>query len=218
MIIFVESSNVYGWGIWEMMFFLGTAFIIDSLHMIFFYFNIVDIPRTVRTGELDLILLKPASSKFLLSLKRLNFSSVASLMFGIVMVIASYYNLNTNASFLIILLYLGFICNGVMIMYSILFSCAILSIHFLKTEGLIEVFFEIFQFGMKPEMIYGYGLRMIITYIIPVIVIVNFPVILIIEGFSLRNFLWGFMITILMILGSSMLWKNSLKKYTSASS
>jgi len=217
-IIYMGSTQIYGWGKWEIMLFLGTAFVIDSLHMMFFYFNVFKIPEYVRNGELDSFLLKPINPKYLISIKNLNFSSVASLIFGIVIIITSFCNLHIHISLLQLFLYIGFILNGVIIMYFILFSCAILSVYFIKTEGLIETFFNIFQFGMKPDIIYNYALKLVITYVIPVIVIVNFPAKLIIEGFSLMNFVWGFVVTVLMSVISSVLWKCSLKKYTGASS
>ncbi len=197
---------------------MGTMFIIDSLHMTFFYGNVMNIPQLVRTGGLDDILLKPVNSRILISMKQISLSSMINLIFGICLVIYSYMNLNITIRVSNVILYLILVINGVMIMYSILFMATTLSIFFGKTEELIMALFDIFQFGMKPEGIYKGVFKKVITYIIPLLVIANFPTIAVIGRLSMIHIVWGMIVTILLLVFSNILWNISLKKYCSATS
>jgi len=217
-VIYLNSNTILGWNLGEVMLFLGTMFIIDSLHMSFFYFNTLQIPYYIRTGLLDSFLIKPINTRFLISIRNINFSSLFNAAFGIFVVSLSIQELDLTLNFFYITIYILFIINGVLIMYSILFIGATLSIYFSRTEGLMNTFFEIFQFGMKPDIIYEGTVKFVMTYIIPVLVIVNFPTKILLNKLSIINSLWGFGISILLLIISHVFWKISLKKYTSATS
>lgn len=217
-IIYLNSNTILGWNSWEIVLFLGTMFIIDSLHMSFFYFNTFKIPNYIRTGLMDSFLLKPVNTRFLISLRNVNFSSLINAVFGILVVLISLKKLNIILNLLNVFIYILLIINGVIIMYSLLFIGATMSIYFIRTEGLMNTFFEIFQLGMKPDIIYEGIVKLIITYIIPVLVIVNFPVKLILNRLSISDLIWGFGVTILLMTISHVFWKVSLKKYTSTTS
>jgi len=217
-IIYISSSGLGNWSIHEVTLFMGTMFIIDSLHMSIFYFNIFAIPQYIRDGTLDNFLLKPINSKFFISIRQISFSSFFNIFFGIFFVCYSSIQLNLDITIINITLYTLLVINGVVIMYSLLFIGAILSIHFSMTEGLMSAIFDLFQFGMKPEIIYNGILKLIITYIIPLLVIVNTPAKLLIDKISIYGVIWSFIASIGLYLFSNILWKKSLKKYSSATS
>ncbi|MCK4261440.1 MAG: ABC-2 family transporter protein, partial [Halanaerobiales bacterium] len=165
-IIYLNIKDIQGWNRWEVVLFLGTLFIIDSIHMSVFYFNVFNIPNHVRRGTLDGFLLKPVSAKYLISVRNISLSSLGNVIFGIFLVVLAANKLQLPFSIIHLLGYLLLLINGVVIMYSSLFLMATLSIYFIRTEGIMNMLFEVFQFGMKPDMIYQGASRFILTYII----------------------------------------------------
>lgn len=217
-VIYLQTDDINGWNFHQIIIFLGTMFIVDSLHMSLFYFNVMRIPYLVRTGELDQVLLKPIYSGFIVSLRSISFSSLGNVLLGFGVVIYGLIGQSQPISFIQIIMYLLFIVLGVSIMYSILFICATLAIYITRTEKLIEAIFGIFQISMKPDIIYKGFVKTVLTYIIPILLVVNFPTRIIIDQISLSNLLWGGFISIFFVALSQWFWMFSIKRYKSASS
>lgn len=71
-----------GWGKYPFLLFFATALLINSLVQAFFMTNADELSDLVRTGSLDFVLLKPMDTQFLVSLRRIEWSSLANLAFG----------------------------------------------------------------------------------------------------------------------------------------
>lgn len=57
------------WGTYEMTFFMGTFMIIGSLGNIIFFYGVLNIPNHIRTGTMDLFLVKPINTLFYASIQ-----------------------------------------------------------------------------------------------------------------------------------------------------
>src|SRR5438105_14887933 len=78
-----------GWGEWEFFAFLATTMLINSLVQAFFMPNCEDISELIRTGGLDFALLKPIDTQFLISLEKIDWSSLANFLARFVLLIVS---------------------------------------------------------------------------------------------------------------------------------
>src|SRR5215831_8908021 len=85
-----------GWGKWEFFAFLATTMLINSLVQAFFMPNCEDISELIRTGGLDFALLKPIDTQFLISLEKIDWSSLANFFAGIVLLIVSLTHMTTR--------------------------------------------------------------------------------------------------------------------------
>ena len=72
-----------GWGRYQFYAFFATGLIINSLAQVLFMTNIDEFTDIIRTGDLDFLLLKPIDTQFLISLRRLDWSSLANLLVGV---------------------------------------------------------------------------------------------------------------------------------------
>ncbi|MDR3121274.1 MAG: ABC transporter permease, partial [Clostridiales bacterium] len=70
-VIYGQIDGIGGWRRGQMLIFIGTFSMINAINMLVYFFGIVDIPRKIREGGLDLYLTKPGSA-----LLRLTFESV----------------------------------------------------------------------------------------------------------------------------------------------
>ena len=208
-VIYMNSNGLGGWNINEVNFFMGNVFLIDSINMAFLYPNVQNIPYIIRMGDLDNVLLKPINSRFYISVRRINVSSLLNMFFGIGLIIFFGQKMNMSYNIGKLAVYLLLVVNGVLIMYSILFMAATLSIYVNKSEGLITTLFDIFNLGMKPDSIYGGIFKTIITYVVPLLIIVNFPVKYMTQKLADYNVLWSIIVTVLLLLVSDIFWKIS---------
>jgi len=60
-VIYRHTSSVAGWSKYEMMFLVGTAMLIQRYVMGFFWSNLFEMSRNIRTGNFDFLLAQPAT-------------------------------------------------------------------------------------------------------------------------------------------------------------
>jgi ABC-2 type transport system permease protein len=76
-----------GWGKYQFFLFLSTTLLINSLVQAFFMENAHELSELIRTGTLDFALLKPIDTQFLVSLTRVEWSSLANLLVGLLLMV-----------------------------------------------------------------------------------------------------------------------------------
>jgi ABC-2 type transport system permease protein len=174
-----------GWEQWEFFAFLATTMLINSLVQAFFMPNCEDISELIRTGGLDFALLKPVDTQFLISLEKVDWSSLANFLAGLVLLIVSLVQMTTRSENRLILrpemiaLYVFYVLCGVAILYSLMIALSATSIWLGQNRSLYDFWFYITNFSRYPMEIYSgrYGtpLRVACTFIIPVLIVVNVP-------------------------------------------
>jgi len=182
LLIFSYSPSIgagTGWGKWEFFAFAGTGLIINSLTGMFFMTNGEEFGEMIRTGTLDFALLKPIDTQFLVSLQRVEWSSGGNFLVGVALVLVSASYLKAPIGPLQAALYGMFLICGVVILYSLLFSFAAVSVWLGRNTSLLDFWFYIVSFSRYPMEIYqgrlGRPIRWFFSFIIPVLVAVNVP-------------------------------------------
>src|SRR5262245_29520004 len=81
--IYARTSAIGGWTKSEYLFFLGCYTALEGLLETFVLSNCSEFGELVRTGELDVILLRPIDEQFLISFRRVAWSSVPNIVLGL---------------------------------------------------------------------------------------------------------------------------------------
>ena len=169
-----------GWGKWEFFVFLSTTMFVNSIVQAFFMPNAEEFSELIRTGHLDFALLKPIDTQFLISLQKVDWSSLANIGVSLLLLGYAVPRLDGFApSWAAVLLYPLYILLGVGIMYSVMVSLAATSVWLGRNQSLYDFWFYITNFARYPLEIYrgpiGDWLQMALTFVIPVLVVVNVP-------------------------------------------
>ncbi len=174
-----------GWGKYEFFVFLATTMFINSIVQAFFMPNAQEFSELIRTGNLDFALLKPIDTQFLISLHRVEWSSLANFGVGLGLLAYSLWQLVNRADQplrldpLFLLLYPFYLGCGIVILYSLMISLAATSIWLGRNQTLYNFWFYITNFSRYPMEIYsgswGTPLQALFTFVIPVLVVVNVP-------------------------------------------
>jgi len=221
-----------GWGQWEFFAFLATTMLINSLVQAFFMPNCEDISELIRTGGLDFALLKPIDTQFLISLEKIDWSSLANFAAGIVLLVVSLGHLTTRPEQPLalrpemIVLYAFYVLCGVAILYSLMIALSSTSIWLGQNRSLYDFWFYITNFSRYPMEIYegywGTPLRLACTFVIPVLIVVNVPARIIarpVGGESVWPLaLFALFATAGSLLASRWVFLAALRNYRSASS
>ena len=219
-----------GWGKYEFFVFLSTTLFVNSLVQAFFMPNANEFSDTIRTGQLDFAILKPIDTQFLISLGRIEFSSLGNFAFALVLLSYSLWQLRQPPDPLVIswvgvVLYPLYVLCGVGILYSLMIGLAATSIWLGRNTSLYDFWFYITNFSRYPMEIYkgtfGTPLRHFFTFVIPVLVVVNVPARLMAQPLEAQNWplaLYALAATAGSLLISRWIFYRALWSYRSASS
>jgi ABC-2 type transport system permease protein len=226
-LVYQYTRQIGDWGKYEFFVFIATGMFVNSLVQSLFMPNAQEMSELVRTGGLDFALLKPIDAQFLLSLRRINWSSLGNFFLaGVLLVYALWHLPGVPYSPISYLLYPLYIVLGVAIMYSIMISLAATSIWMGRNQTLYDFWFYITNFSRYPMEIYsgsllGNGLRTAFTFIIPVLVVINVPAGLMAKPLTSDYALlapFALLATVLSLVLSRLVFQKSLGAYRSASS
>ena len=168
-----------GWEKYEFFLFLATGLVVNSIVHALFMTNADEFSELIRTGSLDFALLKPIDTQFLVSLQRVEWSSVGNLLFGVVLLGYSLVKIKYLPGPVEAALYVLYVLCGVAILYSLMIALAASSVWLGRNQTLYDFWFYITNFSRYPREIYrgkyGDPLRWFFTFIIPVLLVINVP-------------------------------------------
>lgn len=227
----LNNRNLADWSQYQFFAFIATTWIVNSLVQAFFMPNAQEFSELIRTGNLDFALLKPIDTQFLISLQKIDWSSLANMVAGVVLLCVSLRQLGASGTTplvvtpMMVVFYLFYVVCGVGIMYSVMVSLAATSIWLGRNQTLYDFWFYITNFSRYPMEIYrrGWGepLYYLFTFIIPVLIVVNVPARLVARPLNPDNpfyALFGLVATLGCLLGSRWIFQRALLSYRSASS
>jgi len=214
--IYLRIENIGGWDYASVLFLLGTAQLIDGLYRFFFEKGIKKIPALIRKGTLDYALIKPLDPQFFLSFLDYNFQAISSVLIALYIIIYAAQKLSLKPNILAILLYLLSVINGVLILYAFAFYTVILSFKVTRVDALYALQREFFKYSNYPVSIFKNFLeRLFFVFVIPVGIVANAPSLSVIFKKHALFFL-AFLIALVHLLISRVLFIRSIKKYQSA--
>lgn len=218
-----------GWGKHQFFVFLSTTLFINSLVQAFFMPNAEEFSELIRTGQLDFALLKPIDTQFLISLAKIEFSSLSNFCFAAVLLSYSLWQLHAGGelqlSWIQVVIYPLYVLCGVGILYSLMTGLAATSIWLGRNTSLYDFWFYITNFSRYPMEIYngrfGMPLQRFFTFVIPVLIVVNIPARLLAWPLGKQNWplaMFALAATIGSLWVSRRIFQRALYSYRSASS
>jgi len=223
-----EIGKGTGWGQYQFFLFIATGLLINSTVQAVFMINAEEFTEAVRTGALDLVLVHPIDTQFLVSVRRFDWSALGNLLLGIALGIYALGKLGHVPNLVQIILYLLYVACGIAIYYSLMIALAAATVWMGRNLTVLDFWFYITIFARYPMEIYtgpvGGILRWMFTFIIPVLIVVNVPARLLVwpllpqSGANLLLPLFALLATAACLGGSRWLFQRALESYRSASS
>lgn len=217
-VIFSKISSFAGWDIHQIMVFLGVLFVGDAFYMILFSENLDQLSNKIAKGDLDLLLVKPVNSQFMLSFQKWNTAYVFNGLAAFVFLAWALHGVGAWSDPLTFFKVILVIPLALSITYFFRLFFAALAFVFIRAESLNWVWYQIYRLGTRPDSIYPSWLRYFILTVFPVGLMVSLPTRLILGMES--TWMWGITIVVPLVFValSRMYWSFVLRKYTSASS
>lgn len=211
-----RTKSIGGYTLWQIIFFFATYNIIDTVPQ-FFFREVYRFRTTVVNGEFDYILVRPISPLF-----RSLFGGSDVLDIALILISAGLLGISVThlgpISGTGITAYFLLLINSFLIALS--FHIIVLGVGVLTTvvDNTLWMYRDLTRMGQIPITLYLQPIRGIITYLIPVGIMMSFPPQALLGVLSMRHMMIAFLIGVLVFIASVRFWNYSLKGYTSASS
>ena len=220
------SSEGAAWGKYQFFVFIATSMLINSMVQMFFMTNADEFSELIRTGGLDFALLKPIDTQFLISLRRVEWASLANFVVAVTLMA---YALPRVEGFQLtvwqVLFYPVYVAAGVGILYSLMIVLAAASVWLGRNSSIYDFWFYITTFSRYPMEIYsgpvGGWLRFICTFVFPILIVVNVPARMLAKPLQREYWylaIFALLATAVSLAASRWVFQRALVSYRSASS
>ncbi len=211
------TDEVAGWSRAEVLMLVGIYRVVDSVIAMQIAPNVTAISGYIRTGEMDFLLLRPVSSQFLVSLRRLALPEAVNGLIGLGLAIYAGNLAGVRWTMLGIgeAAVLG-VC-GLILLYSLWF-CLVTCAFWLQSLPLDNLFYQIFETARYPVSFFKGLVRMLLTFAFPVAFATTFPAQALLGEIDHRLLPAGIILAALALVATHRFWTYAVRHYSSASS
>jgi viologen exporter family transport system permease protein len=220
-VIFLHTDAIATWTKWQVILLIGTSHFIQQIFQAFFLVNCTNLSELVRTGKLDFLLLLPVNTRFIISLRQVDLGGFVNASSAVAVMIFAAVKLHVTPSFPQIVGFLLLCVAGVSIHYSLMFLLAGISFWTVRAQGIVWGYYNLFNVARMPAEAFHGLFKAFFTFAIPMLLVSNVPAKLLVDKISLTT--PGPMLLLVVMSGACMMvsewgWRQSLRRYTSASS
>lgn len=218
-VLYLHTEAIGTWTRWQVVLLVGTSHFIQEIFQAFFLINCANLSELVRTGKLDFLLLLPANSRFLVSLRQVDLGSFVNAATAVAVMVYAARQLELHLTPGRLLAFAALCLCGILVHYSLMFLLASISFWTVKAQGIVWGYYNLFQLARMPDEAFHGLFRVAFTFVFPVLLVTNVPVRVLAE--KLESPMWPALLVLLAVgclLVSEWGWRLSLRRYTSASS
>jgi ABC-2 type transport system permease protein len=217
-IIFNNVQTIAGWNYYQMLILIGTVGIVREMAYLTFRQGFLNIGDYIRTGEFDLLLVKPLSPQLHLGFRHISMTeSLGEGVMGIILVTIGYFHLPPG-SVMELPLYLIFLFVSLIIYYSFCLIVNSAVFWIIKSQELNTIVYYFMETARYPRDIYrGIG-KALFTFIIPISLIATTPASILAGRMSYSLLLLSLSVAGGLLLIGTLIWQVSIRHYSSASS
>jgi ABC-2 type transport system permease protein len=218
-VIYSHTDSIAGWTRWEVVLLVGCSHFIQQLFQAFFFTNCVQLSELVRTGKLDFLLLLPVNTRFLVSMRQVDLGGFVNAGSALAVVFFALHKLNISPTPMQYAAFAMLTISGIILHYSLMMILAASSFYTVRAQGIVWGYYQMFNIARMPDAAFHGAFRILFTFILPMTLVSNVPAKTLITRLSTPG-------EILLLLGitamwfavSELIWRFSLRRYTSASS
>lgn len=221
-VLFSHTTSISGWTAERTRIFMGVLFVTDAIYMLLFQENLDRMSDKVRRGDLDLLLVKPINSQFMLSCQKMAPAYLGNIVIALCWLSWSLTRITPFISWHRLALLIITIPCSLVITYSLRFFFAATALIFTRAENINYVWYQIYRLGTRPDTIYPPWLRYAVLTILPVGFIASVPARMILDPSDFWSDLGliagSIAMAALVLFLSTRYWRVALRHYSSASS
>jgi ABC-2 type transport system permease protein len=218
-VIYLHTDSIGTWTKWEVVLLIGASHFIQQLFQAFFLVNCAHLSELVHNGKMDFMLLLPVNTRFLVSLRYVDLSGFVGAASGLAVMAYALRQLDLHPSAMQIVGFASLCVAAILLHYSLMFLMATMSFWTVRAQGLVMAYYNLFSVARLPETAFRGAARVLFTFAIPMLLVVNVPVkVLLAKVSSASEIALMFTLCLGCFLISILAWRVGLRRYSSASS
>lgn len=217
-VIYSHTREIAGWTEYEMLILIGSSMLMQRLLMGFFWSNLFELGRNIRTGHFDFFLAQPGDPLFMVSTRKLDLDSLLNVFVAVALIVYSLNHLHVHPGVGSILSFVAFEFCGMFIQYGALLMTVSATFWMIGSQGLEGSYFTLFEFSRLPREAFKGLANAIFVWTLPVVIVSNVPARTLIRGLDLNYVPWVLAMTVLWVGLGAFVFRRGLRRYSSASS
>jgi ABC-2 type transport system permease protein len=218
-VIYSHTDRIGDWTKWQVVLLIATSNFIQQLFTALFLSNLVNLSELIRTGRLDFMLLLPVNTRFVISLRQVDLGGFVNGAFALSVMFYAGTQLDLSVTVGQALGFMLLVSASILVHYSLLTMLSASSFWTVRAQGIVWGYYNLFNIARLPDAAFRGAFKAFFTYALPMLLVANVPAKLIAQKLSSSGemvLLAGLSIALFAI--SEIIWRKSLRRYTSASS
>lgn len=217
-VIYDHTESIAGWTKYEMLLLVGTSMILQRLMMGFFWSNLFELGRNIRSGHFDFFLAQPGHPLFMVSTRKLDLDGLLNTFVAIAVVVFAAGKLGLQPSILDVAVYAALLGCALVIHYAAVLLTVSITFWMIGSQGVEGSYFTIFEFARLPREAFKGVKRVIFVWALPAVISSNVPASTLIHQFDARYVLWLAGAAAFWLVLAVLVFNAGLRQYSSASS
>ena len=217
-VIYDHTESIAGWTKYEMLLLVGTTQLTQRLLMAFFWSNLFELGRNVRSGHFDFFLAQPGSPLFMISTRKFDLDGLVNVPVAIAIVVYAAHRLGLDPSAAQLASYALCVLCGLVLHYSMLLAIISLVFWLQSAKGIEGGYFGLTEFSRMPREALRGAAAVVFVYVLPVVIVSNVPSRVLIHGLEAGQVAWLVGATLFWFALAVSIFHAGLKRYASASS
>ena len=213
---FRHTSTLGGWEFWDVVVLLGIFNALAGVVESVLRPGIGHLPADVRSGALDLVLVRPVDAQFYVSFRRLDVWRLADVVLGLALAGYALAQTGRAISAWELIIFIVTFAVAIAVVYAIWVALMSLAFWFVAVENMAALFDALFEAARNPVSAYPGALRFLFVYLIPIAWTTTIPASALTGRLNPELAIWALAVGIAAIGASRLLWRVALKRYTSA--
>jgi ABC-2 type transport system permease protein len=218
LVVYARRSSVAGWSYPEAMVVVGIFSVLKAVLDGAITPSLNHVADGIRKGTLDFVLLKPADAQFLVSTARFEPWRVVDVLGGVGIIVYAFGKLHRVPDLASVAVTLILFAVALLLLYALWILVVCVSFRVVKVDNLSYLFISIFDAGRWPISVFKGALRILFTVVFPLALMTTYPAQALLGQLSLSRALLVALGGVLFATLSRLVWRQSLRAYTSASS
>lgn len=217
-IIFLNVDAIGDWTANRMLVLMGTYTFVSNTTYALFWETLTSLSSLINTGELDLVLTKPMSAQFYVSVRRISFMNLAPASFGIAIAAWGVVRLGIAPSFLDVIAYVVLCVCAVATCYALWFSSVLGAFWAGRLSNAGAIFEPVVSMARVPTSSLAGPLRLAFTFVLPLAFVGTVPAQALLGVAEAWHVPYAIGLATASVVASNRLWHRALRAYSSASS
>lgn len=218
-IIYSNIEKIGTWSQAEMILYIGSFSLINAFNMMLFFLGLNSLPYKIRSGELDLYLVKPISPLFRISFEQINPGAMPLIIMSILIILYGHSLGNFGTSLLQVCTYIFWILIMCILFYDVEVLMRAVTLYTVSATRFNEIEEVGLELCMQLPGIVFYGVyKVIFCIVVPYGIMATLPVKNLVGEMAIEECIFGIMIVVFFSFLVCIVWKKGIRYYNSASS